>query len=334
MRLPNKHWILLSILILLLAACAAPAAVPSTSATEEDHHEDEGITHIAELTPLTLSAPLTIVTTTSIIGDVARNVAGDAAAVTTLLPAGSDPHAYVPTPQDLVTLSNADLLLINDAGLEEALLPTLAAIEGPVVVSVNEGVALLEGGEEAHAEEEGHDHEFDPHTWQDVANVRYWTQNIGAALSALDPDNASVYAENTSAYDAQLAALEQEVSDLLAPIPDEARKLVTDHDDLGYFAHAHNFQVIGALIPSASALASVSAQEMAALQKQIQDEGVRAIFIGNTVNPDLANQLAQDTGVDVVPLYTDALGDADSPAPTYVEMMRYNAQAIANALTE
>lgn len=350
----NRILALILILTLLLAACAAPTAVAPTE-PDDAHDEDAGITPIADLSALELDAPLQVIATTSIIGDVAAQIAGDAAVVTTLLPPGSDPHAYVPTPQDLVALSNADLVLVNGVGLEEALLPLLDAVEGPVIVSVNEGVGIFRGddhdADEEHADEEhvdeehagdehadeghGHEHaEGDPHTWQDVANVRYWTQNIGATLSALDPDNAATYAANATAYDGKLVALESEIAELLAPIPAEVRKLVTDHDDLGYFARAHDFEVIGAVIPSPSALASVSAQAMAALQRQIEQEGVRAIFVGNTVNPDLANQLAQDTGVQVVPLYTDALGGADSPAASYIEMMRYNAQAIADALAD
>ncbi len=167
-----------------------------------------------------------------------------------------------------------------------------------------------------------------------VANVRIWAENVAEAFSALDPANATYYAENADIYRAQLAALADEIAALMASIPAGSRKLVTDHDDMGYFARAHDFVVVGTIIPSVSAMASVSAQAMAALQRQIVEEEVSAIFVGNTVSRDLADQIATDTGVAVVPLYTDALSAADGPAATYIDMMRYNANAIAAALSE
>lgn len=343
-------------LLLLYGAVAGCTAPQRTGAATSSPQMDDGsgnVVAIADLVPVDLDAPLRVVATTSIIGDVARTIGGDQIDLQVLLPAGSDPHTWVPTPQDLVLLSNADLLLINGVGLEEGLAPVLASISGPQIVSVNENVPIYSGleadTEEEHADEEHTDEEHadeehadephehaheagDPHTWQDVANVRIWAQNIADLLSALDPPHADDYTTRADAYRSELSALDDQIAGLMATVPPDARKLVTDHDDLGYFARAYGFDVVGTVIPSFSALASVSAQSMAALQEQIEEESVRAIFVGNTVNRDLANQIASDTGVQVVPLYTDALGAPDSAAPTYVEMMRYNANTIAEAL--
>jgi zinc/manganese transport system substrate-binding protein len=120
---------------------------------------------------------------------------------------------------------------------------------------------------------------------------------------------------------------------LLAVIPAEERKLVTEHDNMGYFARAYGFKVIGSVIPSFSTMATISAQEMVTLQRQIVGEGVAAIFVGSTVNPRLAEQVGHDVGVKVAPLFTDSLSAPGMGAANYVEMMRSNAKTIAEALT-
>ena len=188
--------------------------------------------------------------------------------------------------------------------------------------------------ESEHPEDAGHAHHLDPHTWFDVDNVQHWVGVIEQTLSELDPQNASLYAENAAAYLAELDALEAELDALFEPLPVAARKLVTDHDALGYLANRYEFEIIGTVIPALSTLAAPSAQQLAALQDQIEDSQARAIFVGTTINPDLATQLATDTGIPVVAIYTGSLSDADGPAATYLDFMRYNAGAIADALGE
>jgi len=184
-------------------------------------------------------------------------------------------------------------------------------------------------------EEEGHHHHHggvDPHTWFSVHAVEQWVENIEEVLSTLDPANADTYAANADAYRAELVALKIELGAMVAELPVEQRKLVTDHDAFGYFADAYDFEIIGTVIPSLSTMASPSANDLATLQDQIEAEGVRAIFVGTTVNPTLMEQLAADTGATVVSIYTGALSDADGPAPTYLDLMRYNMRMIVDAL--
>jgi ABC-type Zn uptake system ZnuABC Zn-binding protein ZnuA len=280
--------------------------------------------------------PLRVVATTNLVGDVAAQVGGERIDLTVLLPAGSDPHAYTATPRDMVALSDADLILANGLGLEESMLPTLTELGAGRVVVVNEGVVPLEGaqdhgpGDEEHADKEHGG--VDPHTWQNVANVVIWAQNIAAAYSAMDPAHADGYSSAAADYITTLEALDADIRATLSAIPTERRKLVTDHNTFAYFADAYGFEVIGSVIPSFSSLATISAQELARLQEQMRAQGAVAIFTGNTVNPALSQQVAQDTGVRVTPLYTDSLGAAGSEADSYVEMMRLNATRIAQAL--
>jgi ABC-type Zn uptake system ZnuABC Zn-binding protein ZnuA len=333
--------------ISFLAACgqqqgdgAAPA-VPS--ATNE--------TLVAALSPAEIAPgeKMRVAATTTLVGDAVARIGGDLIDLTVLLPPGSDPHAYVASPQDLVALADAQVVFINGLGLEESLLPALGRVEQGPIVSVNEAVTPLEsvtGEEDEHANDEHandedaegehadeHEHgAYDPHTWQDVRNVAQWAITIGDALARLDPVHANAYRQAADDYRTELAMLHTEVAATIDRLPPERRLLVTDHEDLDYFAAAYGMEVVGAVTPSFSTTATISAQQMAALQDQIETLGIPAIFVDSTANPRLAGQVAQDTGVRVVTLYSGSLSAPDGPAPTYMAMMRTNAQTIAAAL--
>lgn len=317
---------------------------------------DEGDEHTEHDQPLPALAPvalvdgekLRVVATTNILADVVRSVGGDRIELAALLPVGADPHSYNATPADLRTLSNAHVVFVVGEGIEESLLAVLENREGgSALLAVNTGIDLMEMAEhvDAHADEhadeheetdaeaeEHHDHDLDPHTWTAVPNVMHWVEIIEHALGELDPANVEGYESAAAAYLAELEALDNEIAAAVAAIPVENRKLVTDHETFGYFAVRYGFEVIGAVIPSFSTLAAPSAQELAALQRQIETVGVKAIFVGSTVNPGLASQIASDLGVQVVPLYADSLSDPTGPAPTYIDLMRYNVTAIVAAL--
>lgn len=326
----------------LFAGCAAPsgATAPTPVAmTDEDHQAaTEQVETLPVLAPVTLAEgeTLRVVATTNIVGDVVHQVGGDAIELVQLLPPGTDPHSYQARPDDLRALNQAHVVFINGLHLEEAMSPVLESLDsGAPVIAVNIGVTPLELQEE-HADDAADDHHHegaDPHTWMDVRNVEQWVTNIAAVLTALDPAHATAYAANATAYTAELAALHEEIATTLASVPAAQRKLVTDHDNLGYLAHAYGLTIVGAVIPSLSTMAAPSAQELAALQQQITQEGVKAILVGNTVNPNVAQQLARDTGAVITTIYTDSLSDADGPAATYLEMMRYNLAQIVAALT-
>lgn len=333
--------------LLILGACSAGTPAPSAEATITEQEDEKALTAVA---------------TTNMIADVVGRVGGDMVVVTGLIPTGADPHSFTPTPRDLAGIAEADVVFVNGLGLEEAMTPMLDNVQGELpIVTVNQGLDPLavddddadhdedghgdegheadEHGAEAHetdehgAEAHGHDHHGDdPHTWFDIDNVMHWVEVIEQTLSELDPDHAALYAENSAAYLAELDALAAELDALLAQLPADQRKLVTDHDSLGYFAHRYDFRIIGTVVPALSTLATPSAQQLAALQDQIATEQVQALFVGSTVNPDLAAQLAEDMGVPVVVIYTGSLSDEDGPAGTYLDFMRYNVAAIVEAL--
>ncbi len=282
----------------------------------------------AQSTPRNEGEPLHVVATTTIVGDVVAQVGGEWIELSVLLPVGSDPHNFEPTPQDIARVAEADVIFINGAGFEIFLAPLLASAGAQDrVVDLSASLALLESADADHAEEEG-----DPHVWTDPRNVVRWTQEIAGALSALDEQHALEFQANAERYQAELEALDAWIREQVAQIPPENRQMVTDHAVFGYFAAAYGFQQAGALIPGYSTLAAPSARELAALEDAIRVLGVKTLFVGNTVNPSLAERVAGDTGVKLVFLYTGSLSAPGGEAPTYLDYMRYNTSAIVNAL--
>ena len=161
-----------------------------------------------------------------------------------------------------------------------------------------------------------------------------WIDNVAASLAMLDVTNVDSYFSNAGAYHDELVALDIELREQINALPAERRKLVSDHRDFSYFAQDYGFDMVGSVIPASSTMASSSAQELAALQELIQAEGVSVIFVGANTDNNVVNQLANDLGLEVVPLYTSSLSEADGPAPDYLSLMHYNVNAIVTALAE
>jgi len=287
----------LTLTLAALTACSAPAS-PSTNGL------------------------LAVVATTSLIGDVARQIGADRVSVNVLLPIGADPHAFEPRPQDVAALTDADLVLVNGLGLEATLQPLLG--NARTIVTVSDGITAL-----PFAEEDGG---LDPHVWQDPNNVIVWAHNIRDAFAQADPAHADEYASNAEAYIVELTSLDAWIKEQVAQIPEANRKLVTDHEDFGYFTARYGFEQVGAVVPSVSTGSAPSAQELAALEDAIRSSGVKAVFVGSTVSPDLSRRVAEDTGVRLVFLFTDSLSPSGGDAESYLAFMRHNVNAIVEAL--
>ena len=261
-----------------------------------------------------------VLTSTTFLADITRNIAGDRVTVESLLPTGADPHSYQPTPRDLARIADSKLLIVNGAGYEhflDALLEN-AGGEGEVV-EASTGLPLR-------AEEP------DPHLWLDPNFVIAYVENIREGLTHLDSDGAAIYQSNADAYTAQLKDLDAWIIEQVSQIPVEKRLLVTNHEALGYFSARYDFTLIGAVVPSISSDASPSAGQMANLIDQIRSSGAPAIFLDASDNEALANQIADETGVRVVTdLHLESLTDGP-PAATYIDMMKYNVSLIVEAL--
>ena len=182
-----------------------------------------------------------------------------------------------------------------------------------------------------HAEDEHHHGAFDPHAWQSLRHATVYVDNIAAALSKVDPDNAGTYYQNRAAYVDELEALDAEIHELVAGLPEGSRTVVTSHDAFQYFGHDYGLTFIAP--QGVSTESEVSAQDVARLILQIRDLGIRAVFIENIADSRLLERIAEETGAVIGgTLYPGALSGPDGPAPTYLDMMRHNATTLAQAL--
>lgn len=266
-----------------------------------------------------------ILTTSTILADITRNVAGDRLVVESLLPVGADPHSYQPTPQDVARISQTEVLILNGAGYEHFLESLLESVGGErALIEASAGLPLRKDAESEHG--------ADPHLWLDPNHVISYVEHIRDGLTHFDPDGAQIYLSNASAYVAELQALNTWIEKQVTQIPPERRVLVTNHEALGYFAERYGFTVVGTIIESFSSDASPSAQRMASLIDQIRASEAPAIFLDASDNPALAQQISAETGVKVVTdLHLESLTDG-APAGTYIDLMRSNVTTLVEAL--
>ena len=319
--------------MLFLAAQCSPPPTQLAAGNHEGHAEDAQVRELAAVN-LIDDKKLKVVVTTNIAGDLVRNVGGDLLDLTTLLPIGADPHTFTPTPRDAATVAEAHIIFMNGLHLEEFLEELIENAGGDApVVALSTNVETRQFDEEGNHREDDNAHQgADPHIWMSPTNAIIMVHTIEHALSTLDPANAEIYAANAKAYEAQLAELDAWVMGQIESIPTENRELVTDHNALGYYADRYGLKLVGAIIPAVSTSAEPSAADLAALQAAIAGLKAKAIFVGTTVNPKLAEQVARDSGLQLVPLYTGSLGQAGSGAESYLDLIRTNTIAIVEAL--
>ena len=277
-----------------------------------------------------------------------ERIGGDRISVTTLVGADGDAHVYQPTPADARAVSQGDILVFNGLAFEGWLdrLVEASGFDGVRVVATD-GVRLIsleddDDHHDDHAEKDdhdkddhadGHDHgAFDPHAWQNPANAVVYVDNITAALSKADPANASTYYGNRAAYVAEIEALDADIRKTVEGLPEDRRTIVTAHDAFGYFAETYGLRFVA---PSGiSTESEPSAADVAALIRQIREEGITAVFVESITDRRMLEQIADETGASIGgTLYSDALSGPDEPASTYLDMMRHNVETLAKALS-
>jgi zinc/manganese transport system substrate-binding protein len=271
---------------------------------------------------------LPVVASFSILGDFVKNVGGDRVTVESLVGANGNAHVYAPSPSDAKKVADAKLVFVNGLGFEGWLerLVKASGTKAPIVVATN-GIKPLERAG-------GHDHDHgraDPHAWQSVANAKVYVANIRDALIAADPAGKEAYAANAAAYLAKLDAIEREVREVIAKIRADRRRVITSHNAFGYFQDAYGVNFTAP--QGVSTEAEASAKDIAAIITQIKKQKVAAVFLENVTDPRQMQQIAQETGAKVGGmLYSDALTDANSDAPTYIDLIRHNLRQLASAL--
>lgn len=271
---------------------------------------------------------LRVVATTTHVGSVVREIGGEAIDLTVLLAPGIEAHDFELTPAAGAALEEADLILISGAGLEDWLDQALGTIGGADRVrDLSAGVPLRQGGgDEAGA--------VDPHYWLSAPNAVLMAQNARDALADAAPNAVDGFAERAAALVSRLEHTDAEVRAMIDEIPAEDRRVVTDHDALGYFIDEYGLDFVGSVFPSLDVSSEPSAQQVEELVAAIRAQGVTAIFTESSVNPRLAAALAEETDAHLVdePIYTDSLGPAGSGADTIDGMLRHNARVIHDGL--
>ena len=292
---------------------------------------------------------LEVTTSFSILGDLVSQVGGERVKVRTLVGADEDAHAFQPRPSDARNVGGAALVVVNGLGFDDWMvrLARSGGYKGEVVVASAgiDTLAMSKDDAHDHGHEHGHDGEkandkakdkadraVDPHAWQDVGNVRRYVSNIADALAKADPAGATAYRANAERYDGELKALDAEIRAAFAALPAERRKVVSSHDAFGYFGRAYGIRFLSPV--GVSNNAEPTAQGVARLIRQLKAEKVPAVFIENVADPRLIERIRSESGAQIGgTLYSDALSKADGPAPSYVQMMRTNLDALRQALS-
>ena len=280
------------------------------------------------LLPLTAraqSAARPVVASFSILADIVSRIAGDAVKTTSLVPRDGDPHAFEPRPGDLVELRSATVMVENGLGLE-------GWLSRMVQASGFKGVRIVAStGIQPRSLQEDGATVSDPHIWQDPALGRKMIQTITAGLSKADPANATRFQAAAADYTADLKRIEDEIVQALAGVPKERRKVLTTHDAFAYYGARFGIRFIA--IEGISTEAEPSPRALARVARQAKQDGIQTVFLENMTDPRLAQALAREAHLTVGPkLYSDSLSNLDGPAPTYVDLLRYNTKQLAASM--
>ncbi|WP_341394142.1 metal ABC transporter substrate-binding protein [Arthrobacter sp. G119Y2] len=288
--------------LLVLAGCSAPAGA--------DPAED--------------GRPV-VLTTFTVLADMAENVGGEHLRVESITKPGAEIHGYEPTPGDLRTAASADLILDNGMNLEAWFARFVADVDVPHVV-VSEGVQTIDIAEDAYAGTPN------PHAWMSPVNGQIYVDNMVAAFTDLDPDNAADYEANGAAYKAELQQVHDQLTGELASLPPNQRALVTCEGAFSYLARDAGLteQYLWAVNSEQQA----TPQQITDTIRYVRENGVPAVFCESTVSDAPMQQVVEASDAEFGGvLYVDSLSGADGPVPTYLDLLRYDSGVILKGLT-
>lgn len=266
-----------------------------------------------------------VLTTFTVLADIAENVAGDHLAVRSITKVGAEIHGYEPTPRDVAAASEADLILDNGLGLEAWFAQFVDSADVPHAV-VSEGIDPIDITGDASAGKPN------PHAWMSPANVQIYVDNMVAAFSDLDPDNAEAFAANGAAYRDELQRIQDELVEDLAVLPENQRALVTCEGAFSYLAR--DAGLTEAYIWPVNAEQQATPGQITDVIEQVERADIPAVFCESTVSPGPMEQVAEATGAEFGGiLYVDSLSEPDGPVPTYLDLIRHDARTIVAGLT-
>lgn len=267
-----------------------------------------------------------VVTTFTVIADIAQNVAGDAAEVVSVTKPGAEIHGYEPTPRDIVRASDADLVLWNGMNLELWFEQFLTNLDGVPAVTVSEGIdpiSISSGSYEGKP---------NPHAWMGLDNALIYIDNIATAFAEQDPGNAGIYKANAARYSDELRATLEPLRAAVATIPEDQRWLVTCEGAFSYLARDFGMKELYLWPMNADQVGTP--QQVRSVIDGVNANNIPVVFCESTVNTAPAEQVARETGVTYGGvLYVDSLSDPDGPVPTYLDLLRVTATTVATGLT-
>ncbi len=266
-----------------------------------------------------------VVTSFTVLADIAQNVAGDAADVVSITKPGAEIHGYEPTPRDIVRASDADLILWNGLNLELWFEQFLSNLGDVPSVTLSEGIDPIPIAEGAY---EG---QPNPHAWMGLGNALIYIDNIAAAFAQHDPGNADTYAANATAYKDRLRATIEPLRDEIARIPEDKRWLVTCEGAFSYLARDFGMKELYLWPMNADQMGTP--QQVRAVIDGVRDHDIPVVFCESTVNSDPAKQVARETGAEFGGvLHVDSLSEPDGPVPTYLDLLQVTSETVATGL--
>ncbi|STZ75780.1 metal ABC transporter solute-binding protein, Zn/Mn family [Bergeriella denitrificans] len=284
------------------------------------------------------AAPMPVVASFSILGDVAKQIGGSRVSVHNLVGADQDSHAYHITSGDIKKIRAAKLVLLNGLGLEAADVQRAVKQSKIPYAEAGKGIQTLktEHGHDGHDHHHDHDHDHshdhgdtDPHVWTDPLLMVTYAQNVGDALIQADPAGKDYYRRRLAAYQEQLKKLHRNTQAAFDAVPESKRKVLTGHDAFAYMAKRYRIRFIAP--QGVSSAAEPSAKQVAAIIRQIKRDNIKAVFAENIKDARMVERIAKETGARVSGrLYSDALGKA--PTDSYIGMYTYNVRMLANAM--
>jgi manganese transport system substrate-binding protein len=303
----KQRWVPLVAIVFGLGACGVPARsnAPKTDAA--------------------------VLTTFSIIADMAQNVAGDKIGVESLLKPGAEIHSYEPTPSDLVRGQQAKLILDNGLNLEKWADRYYSSLPKVQRVTLSQGITPIAIGSDGNDGAGNAQGQPNPHVWMSPKNAQRYVTRIQQALSQLDPPNAAIYQANATAYNAKIAQLDRQLQQTIAQLPPDRRYLVTCEGAFTYLAQDYGLKE--AYLWPVNAEQQGTPQQVERVIRTIRDRRIPAIFCESTVSDKAQRQVAQESGAKFAgTLYVDSLSPPDGPAPTYLKLLEHNVKTITTGL--
>lgn len=310
----SKYLVLIVTLMMILVGCSNANTTESTSEAS--------------------SKKLSVVTTNSILSDMVKEVAGDAATIHSIVPVGTDPHEYEPLPEDIKKVTNADIVFYNGLNLETGgngwfseLMTTAKKEENKDFFATSKGVTPL------YLTSKGQEDQQDPHAWLDISNGIKYVENIKEVLSQKDPNNKALFEKNAAAYIEKLKALDDKAKKEFADIPSEKKLLVTSEGAFKYFSKAYGLEA--GFIWEINTEEQGTPEQMTTIIKKIKATKVPSLFVETSVDPRSMERVSKETGLPIyATIFTDSIAKPGEEGDSYYEMIEYNLTKIHEGLTK